>query len=154
MQGPQWKNQHLITLQMTKNIASYINKLPQLSLFTEDVTHVQLIGELESGKGKQYDKILQQIHTYFPKLEILTVESSSECLCWPILASLSRMKNLRDVTLVMPTADIHTPLPEQHIPTLTKLVLYHHLKYYLTPLIIPNAQNLEVLRLCQLSLLW
>ena len=56
------------------------------------------------------------------------------------------MKNLRDVNLVMATTDIHTPLPEQHIPTLTKLVLYHHLMYF-TPLIIPNAQNLEVLLL-------
>ena len=56
------------------------------------------------------------------------------------------MKDLRDVALIMPTADIHTPLPEQHIPTLTKLDLYHHLMYY-TPLIIPNAQNLEELLL-------
>ena len=57
------------------------------------------------------------------------------------------MKNLRDVALAIPTVGIHTPLPEQHIPTLTKLVLYHHLMYY-TPLIIPSAQNLEKLHLC------
>ena len=135
-----------------ENLAPYVNKLPQLSLFTDDVTHVKLVGELESGKGKQYNKILQHIHTDFPKLEILLVTSSSECLCWNILASLSRMKNLRDVTLVMPTADIHTPLPEQHIPTLTIVSLDHHLKYY-TPLMMPNAQNLEelALRKCHFS---
>ena len=107
---------------------------------------LDLSGELVIGQGKECAKKLQQIHTYFPKLEILVVKSSSECLFWPIVASLSRMKNLREVSLNMPMADIHTPLPEQHIPTLTKLDLYHHLMYY-TPLIIPNAQNLEELHL-------
>ena len=127
-----------------ENFAPYINMLPQFSLFTEEVIHVQLIGELLIGQGKDCAKKLQRIHTYFPKLEMLAVKSSSESLFWPIVASLSRMKNLREVSLVMPTADIHTPLPEQHIPTLTKLDLYHHFRYY-TPLIIPNAQNLEKL---------
>ena len=36
---------------------------------------------------------------------------------------------------------------QQHIPTVTKLALYHHLMYY-TPLTIHNAQNLEELHLC------
>ena len=128
------------------NLAPHVNVLPQLSLFTEDVAQVITSGELVSGKGKECGKKLKEIHNYFPKLEVLAVKSSSECLCWPILASLNRTKNLRNVTLIIPTANIHTPLPEQHIPTLTKLALFHHLKYY-TPLIIPNAQNLEDLGL-------
>ena len=41
-------------------------------------------------------------------------------------------------------ADIHTPLPEQQVPKLTKLSLHCHFMYY-TPLIIPNAQTLEIL---------
>ena len=90
-----------------KNLAHYIDMLPQLSFFTKDVTHVELSGELVSGQGKECAMKLQQIHNYFPRLKILRVASSSECLCWPILVSLSRMKNLRDVTFLLPTADIH-----------------------------------------------
>ena len=91
------------------NLAPYINMLPQLSSFTEDVIHVVLSGELVIGQGKEGGKKLQQIHTYFPELEILAVESRSECLFLDIVAPLSRMKNLRDVTLKMRTAGIHTP---------------------------------------------
>ena len=135
-----------------ENLAPYITMLPQLSLFTKDVTVVKLSGALVTGQGKECANELQQLHAYFPKLEILVIDSSSECLCWPTLASLSRMKNLRDVTLSIPTANIHAPLPEQHIPTLNKLVLFHHLMYY-TPLINPNANNLETLHLwdCRFS---
>ena len=113
---------------------------------SQDVTQVHLTGELVIGQGNECTENLQQIHAYFPKVEILIVVSNSEGLCWPILTSLSRMENLRDVTLHMPTADIYSPLPEQHIPILTKLNLYHHLQYY-TPLIIPNARHLEILSL-------
>ena len=56
------------------NLAPYINMLPQLSLFTKDVTLLRLSGALETQQGKDCTKKLELMLVYFLKLEILTIK--------------------------------------------------------------------------------
>ena len=49
------------------NLAPYINMLPQFSLFTEDVIHVHLSGELLIGQGKECAKEITTISHLLPK---------------------------------------------------------------------------------------